>query len=44
MWKAFNFIENDPANEHPQARRHDVGIIGMKSLGGGLLKRADLFF
>ena len=39
----FNFIENDPANElFPFARRHDVGIIGMKPLGGGLLERADL--
>jgi predicted aldo/keto reductase-like oxidoreductase len=41
----FNFIENDPANElFPLARRHDVGIIGMKPLGGGLLERADLCF
>lgn len=41
----FNFIENDPANElFPQARRHNVGIIGMKPLGGGLLERADLCF
>jgi uncharacterized protein len=41
----FNFIENDPANElFPQARRHDVGLIGMKPLGGGLLERADLCF
>ena len=41
----FNFIENDPANElFPQARRCDVGLIGMKPLGGGLLERADLCF
>jgi len=41
----FNFIENDPANElFPYARRHDVGIIGMKPLGGGLLERAALCF
>ena len=41
----FNFIENDPAYElFPQARRHDVGLIGMKPLGGGLLERADLCF
>ena len=41
----FNFIENDPADElFPQARRHDVGLIGMKPLGGGLLERADLCF
>ena len=41
----FNFIENDPANElFPLARKNDVGIIGMKPLGGGLLERADLFF
>jgi len=41
----FNFIENDPANElFPLARKNDVGIIGMKPLGGGLLERADLCF
>ena len=41
----FNFIENDPAEAlFPLARRQDVGIIGMKPLGGGLLERADLCF
>ncbi|UCF94031.1 MAG: aldo/keto reductase [Desulfobacterales bacterium] len=41
----FNFIENDPAEElFPVAREHDVGIIGMKPLGGGLLERTDLCF
>jgi hypothetical protein len=41
----FNFIENDPAEVlFPLARRQDVGIIGMKPLGGGLLERADLCF
>ncbi len=41
----FNFIENDPANElFPLARQQNVGIIGMKPLGGGLLERADLCF
>jgi hypothetical protein len=41
----FNFIENDPTNElFPLARKNDVGIIGMKPLGGGLLERADLCF
>ncbi len=41
----FNFIENDPADElFPYARRHDIGIIGMKPLGGGLLERANLCF
>lgn len=41
----FNFIENDPADElFPFARQHDIGIIGMKPLGGGLLERADLCF
>jgi predicted aldo/keto reductase-like oxidoreductase len=41
----FNFIENDPAKElFPLARKKDVGIIGMKPLGGGLLERADLCF
>jgi predicted aldo/keto reductase-like oxidoreductase len=41
----FNFIENDPQNElFPFACQNDVGIIGMKPLGGGLLERADLCF
>jgi uncharacterized protein len=41
----FNFIENDPADAlFPQARRHGIGIIWMKPLGGGLLERADLCF
>ena len=41
----FNFIENDPENElFPFARQNNVGIIGMKPLGGGLLERADLCF
>jgi predicted aldo/keto reductase-like oxidoreductase len=41
----FNFIENDPQNElFPFARQNDVGIIGMKPLGGGLLESAGLCF
>ena len=41
----FNFIENDPTDQlFPQARRMDVGLIGMKPLGGGVLERADLCF
>ena len=41
----FNFIENDPANElFPFARRNNIGIIGMKPLGGGLLENAKLCF
>jgi hypothetical protein len=41
----FNFIENDPQNElFPFACRNNIGIIGMKPLGGGLLESADLCF
>ena len=41
----FNFIEKDPADAlFPLARKLDVGLIGMKPLGGGLLERADLCF
>jgi len=41
----FNFIETEPAEELFQvARDFDMGIIGMKPLGGGLLQRADLCF
>lgn len=41
----FNFIENDPQNElFPFARRNNIGIIGMKPLGGGLLESAKLCF
>ena len=41
----FNFIESDPANQlFPLALRNNVGIIGMKPLGGGVLERADLCF
>jgi len=41
----FNFIENDPQNElFPFARQNNVGIIGMKPLGGGLLENAKLCF
>jgi len=41
----FNFIENDPVQElFPLATQNQVGIIGMKPLGGGLLERADLCF
>jgi hypothetical protein len=41
----FNFIEKDPADElFPLAQKMDVGLIGMKPLGGGLLERADLCF
>jgi uncharacterized protein len=41
----FNFIETEPADELFQvARDFNMGIIGMKPLGGGLLQRADLCF
>ena len=41
----FNFMELEPAGElFSVARQHDVGIIAMKPLGGGLLQRADLCF
>jgi predicted aldo/keto reductase-like oxidoreductase len=41
----FNIIEHDPAEKLFQvARQHDMGIIAMKPLGGGLLNRADLCF
>lgn len=41
----FNFIENQPADElFNTAREHEMGIIAMKPLGGGLLERADLCF
>lgn len=41
----FNFIENDPQKKlFPLARQNNVGIIGMKPLGGGLLESAKLCF
>jgi hypothetical protein len=41
----FNFIENDPLQKlFPLATLSQVGIIGMKPLGGGLLERASLCF
>jgi predicted aldo/keto reductase-like oxidoreductase len=41
----FNFIESDPAEAlFPLARKKDMGLIGMKPLGGGLLERAHLCF
>ena len=41
----FNFIESDPADKlFPLATQNQVGIIGMKPLGGGILERADLCF
>jgi predicted aldo/keto reductase-like oxidoreductase len=41
----FNFIERDPAEELlGVADEMDMGIIGMKPLGGGMLGRADLCF
>jgi hypothetical protein len=41
----FNFIESDPADKlFPLATQNQVGIIGMKPLGGGVLERADLCF
>jgi hypothetical protein len=41
----FNFIERDPADElFKVTAEMDMGIIGMKPLGGGLLERADLCF
>jgi len=39
----FNFVTREPADELiPLARRHDVGFIAMKPLGGGLLNNANL--
>lgn len=41
----FNFIEREPAEELlGVAEEMDMGIIGMKPLGGGMLGRADLCF
>ena len=41
----FNFVESDPVEElFPAAWEMNVGVIGMKPLGGGLLDRADLCF
>jgi aryl-alcohol dehydrogenase-like predicted oxidoreductase len=41
----FNFVERDPAEELFQvALEMDVGIIGMKPLGGGWLEQARLCF
>jgi hypothetical protein len=41
----FNFIESDPADElHRVALDLDMGVIGMKPMGGGLLERVDLCF
>ncbi len=41
----FNLIEHDPAEKlFHVAREHEMGIIAMKPLGGGLLSRADLCF
>lgn len=41
----FSMIEHDPAERlFPVAEKHDMGIIAMKPLGGGLLERADLCF
>jgi hypothetical protein len=39
----FNFIESDPAEQlFSLALQNQLGIIGMKPLGGGVLERADL--
>jgi len=39
----FNFVTSEPADRLlPLARRHDVGFIAMKPLGGGLLNDARL--
>jgi predicted aldo/keto reductase-like oxidoreductase len=41
----FNFIEREAADELlPVARGHEMGMIAMKPLGGGLLQRPDLCF
>jgi predicted aldo/keto reductase-like oxidoreductase len=41
----FNFVERDPAEELFQvAQELDLGIIGMKPLGGGWLEKARLCF
>lgn len=42
---AFNFIEREPIEQiFPLARELDIGLIGMKPLGGGLLRYARLCF
>jgi len=41
----FNFVASEPAQEGrllPLARRHDLGFIAMKPLGGGMLNDANL--
>jgi uncharacterized protein len=41
----FNFIEHEPAGElFAAAREQKMGIIAMKPLGGGLLRKASLCF
>lgn len=41
----FNFIEHDPADGiFKVAQENDMGLIGMKPLGGGLLEKAVLCF
>jgi predicted aldo/keto reductase-like oxidoreductase len=39
----FNFVTSEPADRLlPLARKHDLGFIAMKPLGGGLLSDANL--
>ena len=39
----FNLVTHEPADKLiPLAREHDVGFIGMKPLGGGMLSDANL--
>ena len=41
----FNFITSEPAEELiPLCRKHDVGFINMKPMGGGMLDNATVAF
>jgi predicted aldo/keto reductase-like oxidoreductase len=41
----FNFITSEPAEELlPLCRRHDVGLIAMKPMAGGMLDNATIAF
>ncbi|GMO51111.1 MAG: aldo/keto reductase [Treponemataceae bacterium] len=41
----FNYIDNDAEREAiPLAKKHDMGFIAMKPMGGGLLDNAELSF
>jgi predicted aldo/keto reductase-like oxidoreductase len=45
MMFAFNFVSSEAAEQLiPLARKHDVGFIVMKPMGGGLLENATIAF